>query len=103
MAWETRNGRGRYYTRSHKVAGRVVREYIGCGILGDFTAAGDARVRADRLAQRAAWQRERARLAALDEPLARLDTLTDAVTAAVLTLAGYHRHDCGTWRKRRAC
>ena len=38
MGWE----KGRYYTRSRKVKGRVVREYIGAGRIGELTAELDA-------------------------------------------------------------
>jgi hypothetical protein len=34
MAWETRGSR-RFYYRSHKVDGRIVRDYVGAGPVAD--------------------------------------------------------------------
>ena len=91
MSWETRSGRGRYYTRSRKVAGRVRREYVGSGLLAELAAAEDALHR-----------EARERLEALDAPLLALDALTGALYRAALVAAGYRQHKRGEWRKRRA-
>jgi hypothetical protein len=97
MGWD----RGRYYTRSKKVSGRVVREYIGTGRLAELAAQMDAIERADREAERAARRAEKDELAALDADLKALAETTDLVARAALVAAGYHRHKRGEWRKKR--
>ena len=94
MAWETRSRGGRYYTRSRRVNGRVVREYVGGGIVGRVGAAVDAACRAERADERAA-------LAELDTLVEELDTLAELVAWAALLAAGYHRPNYGPWRRRR--
>jgi hypothetical protein len=101
MGWESRRGRGRYYTRSRKVDGQVVREYVGTGLLGELAARQDAEARAERLAERERLQAEETRLAAVAAPLHELSQLLDGLTAATLIAAGYHQHHRGAWRKRR--
>jgi hypothetical protein len=53
MGWERRTRGGLYYTRSRKVAGRVVREYVGGGLLGRFAALSDVERRRQLKAQAA--------------------------------------------------
>jgi hypothetical protein len=99
MAWEAR-GRRRYYTRSRRANGRVVREYVGAGPVAELAAAADALRRADR---RAAAEARRAEQARWREALARLLELSravDVVVRAALLAGGFHRHD-RTWRKKR--
>lgn len=101
MAWESRNGVGRYYTRSLRVNGCVVREYVGTGLIGEMAAAEDAERRAEREKRRQAWQ-------ACKDDFERVSALVDhctervtALTTAVLVTAGFHQHHRGEWRKRR--
>lgn len=105
MGWESRNGRGRYYTRSRKVNGRFVREYIGCGIEAELAAHADEDARQARKARQAAQRRERSEARELDRQLDRqLDELcqsTDRVLRAELVVAGYHQHARGEWRRHR--
>jgi hypothetical protein len=101
MAWESRSGTGRrYYTRSRRVNGRVVREYVGRGRRG-ATARQDAERRARREEGRLDRIDERARLEAVDARFDEWDELVKSVTWGMLLLAGYHKHDRGEWRKRR--
>ncbi len=101
MAWET-PARGRpFYTRTRRVNGGRVREYVGSGWAGEVAAAEDAMHREAR--EQAATDRrtERERLAELDAPLEALDAQAEALYRAALVLAGYRQHDRGQWRKQR--
>jgi hypothetical protein len=93
--------KGRYYTRSKKVNGRVVREYVGVGEVAEQAAQIDASNRADREAEREARRVEKAELEALDAPLNELNDLADQLVRAALMAAGYQQHKRGEWRKRR--
>ena len=98
MGWD--HG-GRYYTRSRRENGRVVREYVGGGTLGRLTSQLDALEREERLDRRAVARAEREYVAALDATLADLDDLADLLARATLAASGFHRHHRGEWRKRR--
>jgi hypothetical protein len=102
MAWERRARGTRYYTRSRKVAGRVVREYVGGGLPGALAAKLDAAVRAKRQQDARAWNELRTRLEHVESAGRQLCEATDVVVRAVLILAGYHQHHRGEWRKDRA-
>jgi hypothetical protein len=97
MGWD----RGRYYTRSRKVNGRVVREYVGTGRLAELAAELDAIKRQEREAERSARKAERQELETLDESLEKLNDLADLVARAALLAAGYRQHKRGEWRKQR--
>jgi hypothetical protein len=93
--------KGRYYTRSKKVNGRVVREYYGAGPAAERVARRDAIERERRAAARADEQGKRAELDALDAPLAELDEMAELLAHAALVAAGFRQHKRGEWRKRR--
>jgi hypothetical protein len=97
MGWD----KGRYYTRSRKVGGRVVREYVGTGRLAELAAQLDDLEREKQQAERAARQAVRAALDALDAELKVLCQTADLLARAALVATGFHQHKRGEWRKRR--
>ena len=101
MGWERRARGGQYYTRSRKVDGRVVREYVGGGLAGELAAQADAQVRGERATEGQAWRAERARIATADDALMDLCGLTEVVVHGALLMAGYHQHHRGEWRRSR--
>src|SRR5262245_32102481 len=99
MAWEIRGDR-RYYTRSRKVHGRVVREYVGTGAVAEFVAVADALRRADRRADVEARRTAQARWQAALTPSLVLSRAIDLLTRATLLAAGYRQHARCCWRKK---
>jgi hypothetical protein len=97
MGWD----RGRYYTRSTKVNGRVVREYIGTGRAAELAAQLDALERERRRRHADALRRQKEELSALDAAMRALAERTDLAARAALLAAGYRQHKRGEWRRRR--
>src|SRR5262249_5156720 len=99
MGWETRRPGGpRFYVRSQKVSGRVVRQYIGTGARGEAAAAADALRRAERQAAAEARRAERLRLHEADAPLQQLEEAMKLLIQATLVANGFRRHG-GEWRR----
>ena len=99
--WERRERGGFYYTRSRKVNGRVIREYVGGGVLGEIAALEDEYERRCREEQAAFWKEERERLEVLVGPVDELCEAAQVIARAALIASGYHQHNRGEWRKRR--
>ena len=98
MGWE-QGPRGRpFYTRTLRVGGRRVREYLGSGPRAQAAAEADGLRRAQRQAEAAARRRERDRLAEADGLVLQLFDEAGLVASAALVASGHHRHG-GVWRR----
>jgi hypothetical protein len=93
--------KGRYYTRSKKVNGRVEREYVGKGEVAEMTAEIDAIGREGRALAALQRRLDRAELDDLDDDVLALIEITDLLARAALAAAGYRQHHRGEWRKTR--
>ena len=99
MAWEVRRGR-KYYYRSRRVNGRVVKEYAGTGPAAEEAARLDAEKAAEKERQRKSLRETIESMEEMDRILAPLHELVDVVVHFAMTDAGYHK--CrGEWRKKR--
>ncbi len=101
MAWEKRERGGLYYTRSRKVNGKVVREYVGGGVLGEIAALEDEYERRLREEDTAFWEEQQERLEALSAPVDELCEAAETIARAVLLVAGFRRHNRSKWRRQR--
>ena len=99
--WERRERGGLYFTRSRKEGRRVIREYVGGGILGELAAQMDALERERREEQAARWKQEQDELDALEAPVEELSEASDLLVRADLLASGYRQHNRGEWRLRR--
>ena len=98
MAYETRNGKGRYYTRSRRSNGKVVREYYGCGWVGDLAAEEDRRAKERRAETRRSRRDLLARTRHAEQLFNTLSLSARLLGRAALVAAGYHQHCRGEWR-----
>jgi hypothetical protein len=99
--WERRERGGLYYTRSRKEGGRVVREYIGGGVLGETAALEDEYERRQREVEAALEKEERERLEGIMAPIDEVCEAAEVLARAALVAARYRRHNRGEWRKSR--
>lgn len=101
MGWETRNGRGRYYTESYRDGGQVKRRYLGSGPVAEALAAVDEEMRQMDQARRERGKAELLALAAQDAPLDDWHQAVMETVAEALRGAGFHQHHQGHWRRKR--
>jgi hypothetical protein len=95
MAWE-RRGNQKFYYSSHKVNGRVIKEYLGRGERAKRAALEDAQKKAIRENDRA----ERQEWEGIDSKIAQLHQFTKLLSHSYLLNAGFYQHHRGEWRKR---
>jgi len=95
-----RGHNGPYYTRSKRVNGRVVREYVGGGELGRLAAEMDEFETAERAAEAEKVRAEKARLKGTSCAVSVLFGMAEDLTRAALQAQGFHLHK-GEWRRRR--
>ena len=73
MPWEKRKRGSRYYTRSRRENGKIVREYIGTGLIAEAAAASDQAKRSLNKLFRQMWELERTRVDMLEAQVDKLD------------------------------
>src|SRR5829696_3024952 len=100
MGWENRERGGRYYTRSRKVNGRVVREYVGGGLIGELADQFDETAREKRKIEAAMVHLEQERVEALVAPIVELCEVAEVLYRVALVDGGYRRYQ-GKWRRKR--
>lgn len=96
MAWNNK----RYYTRSIKRDGRVIRQYLGNSPLALMVADADRERRLRRQQKTQQLRALKAELAELDTLIQALHSFADGAAALARIDAGYHNHK-GQWRKKR--
>src|SRR5687767_5691572 len=100
MGWKRINGID-YYYRSVRSGGQVRSEYFGGGETAGLIASMDAVEREEKAARRRDERAERERGEEEDRRLGEWFDGIEAATHAILTAAGYHRHNRGEWRRKR--
>ena len=101
MPWEKRARGGRYYTRSRRHRGKIIRQYFGHGEKGRKAALEDASKRADRALRAKARRQQQFEYENTLNEVRAFEAVSDQITHAILQAAGYHAHKGSEWRKKR--
>ncbi len=99
MAWELRGKRQVYY-RGRRVGQKVVKEYLGAGLVAQLAANADEAVREAKRKERAEIRRIEDEMRPLNDLMAELEAGVRLLTVGSLLAAGFHQHR-GHWRRRR--
>jgi hypothetical protein len=97
MSMETRKGHGAYYTRSKRVAGRIIRTYVGSGLVAFEAAETDRASRLAKAMDRDCHQKSEKEARILDEMLAKYARDVDRMLEIELAVIGIHRRR-SEWR-----
>jgi hypothetical protein len=98
MAWEKR-GKNKYFYRSTRVDGRVVKVYHGAGLVGELAAGVDALRRAERKAEVDLRRQKKSELDAAVALSREFNEECNLLTTATLLVAGFHRPSRHSWRR----
>jgi hypothetical protein len=99
MSWEQRGESRYYYQVTRDPTGRLVKTYIGTGILADQIATVDAWQRMRRQQALQAWRT----FETFDRAITQFTTTVERLAAGHLIMQGYYRHKRAShWRKRRS-
>jgi hypothetical protein len=101
MAWEKRGSAQRYFYTGKSVNGRVRKTYYGNKQAALIASTAFEEVKRTRAADAEALQLDRARWEPVERVLSEFDGAVSMLVEATFTIAGYHRHDRGKWRRRR--
>lgn len=95
-----RDNRG-YYSRSRRDGQRVIREYVGGGLLAELAERADQVERDERMVQRAQAHVEREAAARMDTQIDVFCGAAEALVRLALFSDGYRQHDRGRWHRSR--
>lgn len=99
MPWQKHRHKS-YYTRSVRVDGRVVTEYLGRARAAALASQADAQAAADHAERLARARADQALYDELKQTLDEYDEIVRMFTTAALLVNGYHLHK-RQWRKKR--
>lgn len=101
MGWETRERGTRYYYRGRRDGDRVLKEYVGAGLVGELAAQADRLGREKREVEALEEKQDLEQLHALSSPAGELSEAAEVLVRAHLIAAGCHRHK-REWRRARS-